>query len=69
MRPHCSQLTISFPLFAHTAVCVVTFMWQPVQTPCSTRDDRSIAFANEQTLIPLHHFFIDSAGEIFAFDF
>src|SRR5947208_8331865 len=36
IRPHCSQLTISFPALTPAAVAVVTFMWQPVQTPCST---------------------------------
>ena len=36
IRPHCSQLTISFPALTRAAVAVVTFMWQPVQTPCST---------------------------------
>src|SRR5439155_24004575 len=35
IRPQFSQLTISFPALTCDAVAVVTFMWQPVQTPCS----------------------------------
>src|SRR6266542_627003 len=35
IRPQFSQLTISFPALALAAVALVTFIWQPVQTPCS----------------------------------
>src|ERR1043166_3319304 len=35
MRPQFSQLTISLPALTCDAVAVVTFIWQPVQTPCS----------------------------------